>query len=651
MNPDYKMTVNLAVLDHLGLNLYSNVAAVLTEVVANSWDADATEVRISISHDPLSVQIEDNGIGMSQDDINKKYLYVGYARRSSLGEGRDTTTRGRKVMGRKGIGKLSLFSIAESVTIQSAVDNSTVGCRIYVPDIRKAIDDEEPEYNPKSLDSYTFDAEHGTQIRLDDIKRERLGPAVRGLRKRLARRFSVIGGTHDFRVFIDDEEITVEDREDLRRIQFLWTLGSDDLPDDQVPLVIERASLPSRLDTWPEDHNLGGWLGTTRKPSDLSGEHTDSLNTIVVMSRGRIFHENILQYLNLGQLYSKYLTGQIEADFLDDTDQRDIATSDRQRIQEDDTRFTNLLQLLRRVLSTVESDWTRWRRDHEVARVAEEHPAIEEWLTSLRSGHADSARLMIARIGALPLDREDDRKELYRHGIFAFERMRLRGRESAFVDTVDDPARLLQVLEDQDSYEASLYLDIVRSRLDAIDKLRENVDINVIERVLQEYLFEHLWLLDPAWDRVSGSERMESRLKEENIIVADLTKKEELARVDIAYRSTANKHVIVELKRAGRTITLRDIEDQGRRYVDKVKKIASALNQQTTHIEVVFVLGTDLAERVSNPDRYTHALASISPGSRTVTYDALIQNASDAYGQYVEEREKVDRVSKILEKL
>ena len=42
----YQMTINLNVLNHLGINLYSNIPAVLSEVVANSWDADATNVDI-----------------------------------------------------------------------------------------------------------------------------------------------------------------------------------------------------------------------------------------------------------------------------------------------------------------------------------------------------------------------------------------------------------------------------------------------------------------------------------------------------------------------------------------------------------------------------------------------------------------------------
>ena len=45
------MTVDLNVLDHLAINLYSNIAAVLTEAVANAWDADAETVDIRIDPD------------------------------------------------------------------------------------------------------------------------------------------------------------------------------------------------------------------------------------------------------------------------------------------------------------------------------------------------------------------------------------------------------------------------------------------------------------------------------------------------------------------------------------------------------------------------------------------------------------------------
>ena len=46
--PTFEMTVDLNVLEHLGINLYSNIAAVLTEAVANAWDADASSRFASI---------------------------------------------------------------------------------------------------------------------------------------------------------------------------------------------------------------------------------------------------------------------------------------------------------------------------------------------------------------------------------------------------------------------------------------------------------------------------------------------------------------------------------------------------------------------------------------------------------------------------
>ena len=91
----YKMTVDLNVLDHLADGLYSSVAAVITETVANAWDADAGNVWITIEEDRLA--ITDDGIGMNTDGVNERYLKVGYRRRKNEG---DRSREGRSVMGR-----------------------------------------------------------------------------------------------------------------------------------------------------------------------------------------------------------------------------------------------------------------------------------------------------------------------------------------------------------------------------------------------------------------------------------------------------------------------------------------------------------------------------------------------------------------------
>src|ERR1700687_2399389 len=103
MTPRYVLTLDLRVLDHLGIKLYSNAAAVLSEAVANAWDADADLVTIAIEADTITM--DDSGIGMNRTQINQRFLSVGYDKRQQEGE---TSRKGRPFMGRKGIGKLAL---------------------------------------------------------------------------------------------------------------------------------------------------------------------------------------------------------------------------------------------------------------------------------------------------------------------------------------------------------------------------------------------------------------------------------------------------------------------------------------------------------------------------------------------------------------
>jgi hypothetical protein len=645
------MTVDLNVLDHLGINLYSNIAAVLTEAVANAWDADAETVDIKIDPEGSWIEIIDDGIGMSVDDMNGKYLRVGYRRRDEDVEHGKTTAKGRPVMGRKGLGKLSLFSIANVIEVESAKDGAAHGLRMTVEGIHESVQKKEPFYSPESLPADKIGVAKGTRIVLHNIKRQRLGRGVLALRKRLARRFSVIGEVHGFKIDLDGRPITSADRGDLPMVQFLWQLG--DAPLDLTPAtqLLEQESLPNRFDTWDTGWKVSGWIGTARFPKQLDSEDAGNLNGIVVFARGRLFHENILDRLNDGRLYTKYLTGQIEADFLDADDAPDIATSDRQRVQEDDPRYGQLIAFLKSRLTQVEKRWTEWRKKHEVEKAKETSPALAEWLDTLPEGYKKSAETLIAKLSALPVDDEDDRKLMYRHGILAFERMKLRGSTEEFVTSIESADRLLAVLADRDSLEASLYRDIVKSRLDAIRDFQAIIDEDAKERVLQKYLFDHLWLLDPAWERATGSPIMESRLTTEGVLIEDMTEKERLGRVDIAYRTNAGKHVIVELKKVGRKMGLRELVEQGQTYVDKLTKILREQNQTSPDIEVIFVIGKTVDEEASNPDRLKSSMTSISPGSRIVHYDTLIRGAQEAYSAYIEKSKSLDKLEKIVDRI
>src|ERR1017187_6398946 len=90
------MTISLNALEHLGINLYSNIPAVLSEIVANAWDADAKNVKVTIDKETETIAIEDDGVGMDRDGVIDRFLTVGFKRRDKLG---DKTSDGRTPMG------------------------------------------------------------------------------------------------------------------------------------------------------------------------------------------------------------------------------------------------------------------------------------------------------------------------------------------------------------------------------------------------------------------------------------------------------------------------------------------------------------------------------------------------------------------------
>lgn len=649
-DPRYKMTVDLNVLDHLADGLYSSVAAVLTEAVANAWDADASMVRVDLDIDGDRILVEDDGIGMDEDGVNRRYLRVGYRRRE---EG-DATPAGRMVMGRKGLGKLSLLSIADQIEIQTrAAGSGSEGLLIRTSDLRRAMEGGRPEYSPDpiSVSDGTFPAGHGTRICLSELKRARLREmAPVSLRRRLARRFSIIG-SGGFQVVVNGTGVTAVDREDLRFVEYLWRFGSTPIDTSSCANVRRTEDIADRVNDWDPQWRLRGWIGTVDKPRRLATPE-GNLNSIIVLARGRLVDEDVLGRVAGAEVYTKYLTGQVEADFLDDSNADDIVTSNRQRLIEDDVRLEKVLDFLRSSVRGIAEAWTSLRTQHRTGQLRERYPGVGQWLDGLPSGWRSKAEGLLKRIAVMEVggdegDHEESQRTLLRHAIYGFERLRLRGDaeelERAVARGMD---ALLALLADRDSLEAALYHDIVSNRLEVIEELDRLVDEDQRERVLQRYLFDHLWLLDTAWERATGSEEMERRLRVLDPFREDEATKERYGRIDIRYRTVAAKHVIVELKRASVRPRIYELAEQGARYVEALGSILPVEERDRANIEVIFVVGenpADPSERVEN------AMNSVSPGSRIVTYQLLASRAQAAYAEYLEGARTADRIEALFQ--
>ena len=103
-------------LNLLGKQMYSNNWSAISELIANGLDAGATNVKLyieSIDKSKSTLEILDNGSGMSYVDLSTKYALIGRNRRLSKEESSE------KTKGRKGIGKLATLFLSKKYYIVS----------------------------------------------------------------------------------------------------------------------------------------------------------------------------------------------------------------------------------------------------------------------------------------------------------------------------------------------------------------------------------------------------------------------------------------------------------------------------------------------------------------------------------------------------
>lgn len=107
------VTVNKEHLLTLGERMYVNSIELLRELVNNAYDADATEVYVTIGPDKIGV--EDNGSGMNEKGLTQ-YFNIG----SPLKRQQKYSSKfNRKIVGEFGIGKFAALAVADCFSIET----------------------------------------------------------------------------------------------------------------------------------------------------------------------------------------------------------------------------------------------------------------------------------------------------------------------------------------------------------------------------------------------------------------------------------------------------------------------------------------------------------------------------------------------------
>lgn len=202
------------ILQMLGEQLIGSSRLAIFELVKNAYDADATKVTISfknINTPNMSIQIEDNGIGMTYETIRDIWLVPAHDHQAKKREKNKRTKRGRLPLGEKGLGRFAVHKLGNKIELITKNANSTEEVVVSIDweeQIKKEFLSDTEIYVIKKAPDNFEKQEHGTIIKITQLKETNWS---RGEIRRLYRQIQSINSpftkdpNNDFRTFVDFE--------------------------------------------------------------------------------------------------------------------------------------------------------------------------------------------------------------------------------------------------------------------------------------------------------------------------------------------------------------------------------------------------------------------------------------------------------------
>lgn len=186
---------------------YRSTELALKELVDNAWDADASRISINLPDAMTAnpIVIEDDGCGMTEQEVRNEYLAVANDRRTRKG---DRTTRlKRLVKGRKGIGKFAGLMVANVMEIHTTAHGKTIGVTISKADLLNAAGDLERIDLPMVVEPAAPGA-GGTKVVLSGLNDRFAFPIPAKLKGLLMLEY---GREEGFRIDVNGERLGLED--------------------------------------------------------------------------------------------------------------------------------------------------------------------------------------------------------------------------------------------------------------------------------------------------------------------------------------------------------------------------------------------------------------------------------------------------------
>lgn len=534
-------------LEHLGVQMYKHRDAALAELVANAWDAGATRVDIDLP-DPSEykepkacITIRDNGLGMTEQDIQNMYLVLGRNRRL---EGKAES--GREPMGRKGIGKLAGFGMAACMDILSWRNGRITKLSLKASELGAKPGEALAAQIPGEVyDTPTGYSANGTEVILRDLKHAS-GLSADTLRSSLARRFGrLVRGK--MRVFVDGEE----------------------LGDPYQDFAMEHREPESDFQTvtLSDGNTVNYFYATTEKSL---GHHAE-LKGFSILVRGRVAQAPPFFFdvegTATGQHGTRYVYGEIEADFLDDSvDEEDVISTDRQQIDWESPKTAALKtwgqELARRTLR----EW-RDRQGDKALSDLEMDEKLRSRIGKLDRPSRKQAEKVIRVLGQSSAEPEK-LKVLAGRILTAYEYGQFHDFAAELEKLGDDPEKLQETIDRFHEWrvlESRAILEVIKGRIGVVEKFFTMVVNNNPETAsklekdnLHDLLAEFPWLINPEWQILAEEKKITKQLREWH--AKEPEDGEPKDRFDFLGLSDNNQVVVIEIKRPGHPVRYEELQ-------------------------------------------------------------------------------------------
>jgi len=336
----------------LGENLYKNIYGVLIEYITNSYDADASLVKIKINRTKGEIHIIDDGTGMSLETLDSVFLNVGLNRRKKLNK----TKKGRYVTGRKGFGKLACFGLFETFIVETVKDNlqSTL--------VVKTFEDEDGSftYTAEISDEAKSTTENnGTTVSLINNFEKITDNA--SLAESIAKRINLMydGNADDpsgFTIELEDISISKTFRNEI-------VLNSNIKFSYKIPEDLKRFTKDKSIIEYIKENKISGVIIAREKTVRIKEN-----KGVVLFARGKLCQEATYLNINPSNNYGyAHLYAEFYVDFIDNEKKDNIGT-DRTALKETETtiKLFEVIESLMKSYARLYDEDEKQRKDNAI---------------------------------------------------------------------------------------------------------------------------------------------------------------------------------------------------------------------------------------------------------------------------------------------